>query len=101
MNEQVPIWAVKLYHRLTADLDGREVLVLKFISKLVHVQQEMPQLVDAYTSMNYKQNMSYYQMTKGVETLRYNVYAEYAEINFQSPIFGANVKCGMAVIAAE
>jgi hypothetical protein len=91
-NEQVPIWAVELYNRLTADLDGMEAVVSESISKLINVQQEMPQLVDAYMSMVSKQNTFYNQMTKGVETLCHNVYAQYTEIILQSQVFASNVK---------
>jgi len=37
-NEQVPIWAVELYNRLTADLDGMEALISESILKSVNVQ---------------------------------------------------------------
>jgi len=72
-NEQVPIWEVELYNRLTADLDGMEALVSESISKSVNIQQEMPQLVDAYMSMISKQNTFYDQMNRGVETLCHDV----------------------------
>jgi hypothetical protein len=57
-----------------------EPLVSESISKSVNVQQEMPQLVDAYMLMISQQNTFYDQMTKGVETLYHNVYAQYTEI---------------------
>jgi hypothetical protein len=57
-----------------------EPLVSESISKSVNVQQEMPQLVDAYMLMISQQNTFYNQMTKGVETLCHNVYAQYTEI---------------------
>jgi len=47
------------------------------------------------------QNTFYDQMNRGVETLCHNVYAQYSEIILQSYIFVANVKGGMAVIAAK
>jgi hypothetical protein len=100
-NENVPTWAVEIYNRLTADRDGMEALVSESISKSVNVQQEMPQLVDAYMSMVSKQNTFYDQMTKGVETLCHNVYAQYTEIVLQSQVFASNVKGGMAEIAAK
>jgi len=59
-NKQVPVWTVELYNGSTADLDGMEALVSESISKSVNVQQEMPQLVDAYMSMISKQNTLYY-----------------------------------------
>ena len=40
-------------------------------------------------------------MTKGVEALCHNVYAQYTEIILQSQIFASNVKGGMAVIVAK
>jgi len=100
-NEQVPIWAVESYNRSTADLDGMEALVSESISKSVHVQQEMPLLVDDYMSMISKQHTIYDQMMKGVETLCRNVYAQYTDIILQSQIFASNVKGGMPVIAAK
>jgi len=100
-NENVPTWAVELYNRLTADWDGMAALVSESISKSVNVQQEMRQLVDAYMLMVSKQNTFYDQMTKGVETLRHNVYAQYTQIILQSQVFASNVQGGMAVIAAE
>jgi len=78
-----------------------EALISESVSKSVNVTQDMPQLVDAYMSMISKQNMFYDQMTKGVETLYHNVYAQYTEIILQSQIFASNVKGGMAVIAAK
>ena len=100
-NKQVPVWAVELYNRLTADLDGIQALISESISKSVDVQQDMPQLVDAHMSMISKHNTFYHQMTKGVETLCHNVYAQYTEIILQSQIFASNVKGGMAVITAK
>jgi len=100
-NEQVPIGAVELYNRLTADLDGMEALISESILKSVNVQQDVPQLVDAYMLMISRQNTFYYQMTKGVEALCHNVYAQYTEIILQSQMFASNVKGGMAVIAAK
>ena len=82
-------------------MDGLEALISESVSKSVNVTQDMPQLVDAYMSMISKQNMFYDQMTKGVETLYHNVYAQYTEIILQSQIFASNVKGGMAVIAAK
>jgi hypothetical protein len=76
-NEYVPMWAVELFNRLTADLDAMEALVSESISKSVNVQQEMPQLVDTNMSMVSKQYTFYDQMTKGVETLYHNVYTQY------------------------
>jgi len=76
-------------------------LVSESISKSVNVQQEMPQLVDAYMSMVSKQNSFSDQMTKGVETLCHNVDAQYTEIILQSQIYALNVKEEMAVIAAK
>jgi len=52
-----------------------DALISESITKSVNVQQEMPQLVDAYMSMVSKQNTFYNPMTKGVETLCRNVYA--------------------------
>jgi len=78
-----------------------EALDSESISKSVNVQQEMPQLVDANMSMVSKQNTIYDQMTKGVEPLCHNVYAQYTEIILQSQVFASNVKGGMAVIAAK
>jgi len=79
-NEQVPIMGVELYNQLTAVLDWMEALISESISESVNVQQEMPQLVDAYMSMVSIQNTFYNQMTKDVETLCHNVYAQYTEI---------------------
>jgi len=78
-----------------------EALVSESISTSINVQQEMPQLVDASMSMASKQNTFYDQMNRGLETLCHNVYAQYTEIILQSQIFAANVKGGMAVIAAK
>jgi hypothetical protein len=78
-----------------------EALVSESISKSVNVPQEMPLLVDAYMSMVSKQNTFYDQMTKGVETLYHNVYAQHTEIILQSQVFASNGKGGMAVIAAK
>jgi len=100
-NEQVPIWAVELYNGLTADLDGMKALVSESILKSVDIQPEMPQLVDAYRSMVSNQNTFYDQMHRGVVTLCHNVYVQQTEIILQSQIFVANVKGGMAVIAAK
>jgi hypothetical protein len=100
-NENVPTWAVELYNRLTTDLDQMEDLVSESISKSVNVQQEMPQSVDAYMSMVSKQNNLYDQMTKGVETLCHNVYAQYTEIILQSQVFAFNLKGEMAVITGK
>jgi len=100
-NKQVPIWAVELYNRLIADFDAMEALVSESISKSLNVQQEMPQLVNAYISIVSKQNTFYDQMTKGVKTLGHNVYTQYPEIILQSQVFASNVKGGMAVIAAK
>ena len=100
-NENIPIWAVELFNWLTADLDGMEALVSESISKSINVQQEMPLLVDAYMSMVSKQNTFYDQMTKGVETLCHNVYAQYEEIILKSQVCASNVREGMAVIEAK
>jgi len=56
MNKHVPIWAVMLYNRLTADLNRMEAHVSESISKPINLQQEMPQLVDACVSIIRKQN---------------------------------------------
>jgi hypothetical protein len=56
-------------------MDGMKAVVSESISKLVNVQQEMPQLVDAYMSMISKQNTFYNQLTKGVETFCHYVSA--------------------------
>jgi len=101
INENVPIWAVELYNRLTADLDGMEAPVSESISKSINVPQEIPQVVDAYISMVSKQNTFYDQMTKRVETMCQDVYAQYTEIILQSQVFVSNVKGGMPVIAAK
>jgi len=37
-NENVPTWAVEVYNRLTADLDGMEALISECISKAVNIQ---------------------------------------------------------------
>jgi uncharacterized protein YybS (DUF2232 family) len=100
-NEEVPMWAVELYNQLTADQDGMEALVSESISKLINVQLEMPQLGDAYMSMVSKQNNVYDQMTKRVETLCHNVYAQYTEIILQSQIFASYINGGITVIAAK
>jgi len=78
-----------------------EALVSKSISKSVNVKQEMPPLVDGYMSMIHKQNTFYNWMTNGVKTFCHNVYAQYAEIILQSHVFAANIKGGIAVIAAK
>jgi hypothetical protein len=78
-----------------------EALISEWISKTVNIQQEIPQLVDAYMSIVSKQNTFYNQMTKGVDTLCHNVYAQYTEIILQSQVFASNVKGGMAVIVAK
>jgi len=100
-NEQVPIWPVELYNRFTADLDAMKSLVPESISKSVNIHQEMPQLVDTYMWMVRKQNTFYDQMNRGVETLCHNVYTQFPKVILQSQIFVANVKGGMAVIAAK
>jgi hypothetical protein len=100
-NRHVPTWAVELYNRWTAGLDGMEALVSESISKAVNVQQEMPQLVDAYMWMVSKQNTFHDAMTSGVEMLCHNVYAQYTEIILQSQVFASYVKGGMTVIAAK
>jgi len=78
-----------------------EAHISESISKSVNIQQEMPQLMDAYMSMISKQNTIYDQMNSGVETFCHNVYAQYTEMILQSQIFVANVRGGMAVIAAK
>ena len=90
-----------MQNRLTAHLDGMEALISESILNSVNVQHEMPQLVDAYMSMISKRNTFYNQMTKGVETLCHNVFAQYTEIILQSQIFASNLKGGMAVITAK
>ena len=78
-----------------------EALASESISKSVNLQQEMPQVVDAYMSIISKPNTFHNQITKGVKTVCDNVYAQYTEIILQSQIFASNVKGGMAVIAAK
>jgi len=100
-NEQVPIWAVELYYRLIAKLEGMEALVSGSRSKSVNIQQEMPQPVDGNMSTIGKQNTRYNRMNRGVKTVCHEMYAQYIQIILQSQIFTANVKGGIAVIAAE
>jgi hypothetical protein len=79
-NIYIPMWAIMLYNRFTADWNRLEALVSETILKPINRQHEMPQLVDISVSMIRKQNTCCNLLTKGVETLGHNVYVQYTEI---------------------
>jgi hypothetical protein len=99
--EKVPIGAVEWYRWYTADMDGMQAFLSECMSKVVNVQQWIPQLVDAYISMISKQNAFNGQMTNGVGNLCHTVRAYHTEIFLQSQVFPHNIAWGITVNAAK